>query len=141
MNISFQIFEEQNLLIQRFAGEWSTKKYELYVDYSIKDAKLQQVSKILTDMRDLVLPTNLTAIDEIAQIRIKVPIKRYLNIHLVTHPTLTALTHIYHQESLPNEGIEYKYCSTLDFAIKLLKLDLPEGEIENRLRNLSNKME
>jgi hypothetical protein len=137
MKINYQFFEANNLLVQRFTGDWSTEHYEHYVDYSMEIIDMKKIKKIFTDLREIDLQAAMEDEEKIRKIRNKIPNLDYLNIHLVINPVSTAISHLY-QEKFVSTGLSYKYCSTIEHAIKLLGLDYSIGEMENVLKSLKN---
>jgi hypothetical protein len=138
MKIYYQFLEDKNLLIHKFLGAWSTEHYENYIDMSINTLNMNNIKKIFTDLREIDLETTLEDEENIRRIRNKITNTDYLNVHLVVSPLTTAISHIY-QEKFVAEGLNYKYCSTTEQALKLLDLDFGIDEMENLLKSLENQ--
>jgi hypothetical protein len=113
-------------------------QYENYILYSIQNIDLKQVNKVLTDLREVNLTSNLVDFEKLASIRKKLPLAHYINIHLVEPPALTVISELYKQKSLGDEQLKLEYCSTLSHASKLLQVSLTTFELNTYLDNLEN---
>jgi deoxyxylulose-5-phosphate synthase len=138
MKIRYQFFQDHNLLIQKYVGEWSTLHYEEFVDLLLSGNEIKKTEKILTDLREINLKFAIADEEYIKGIRNKIPYTHFNNIHLVENPLSTAIAHLY-QEQFVAEGLNYNYCSTMLRAIELLSLKLTVDEMENRLKSLENQ--
>jgi hypothetical protein len=138
MTIYYQFFDDQNLLIQKFIGDWSTEIYEQYIGLSRTTIDMKKIERILTDMRDVNLKSALEDEEKLIHIRNTIPNTRFINIYLVENPLSTALAHLY-QEKLTASGLNYNYCSTVEHAIKLLNLDMSIHEMDQRIKLLNQQ--
>lgn len=137
MKIKYQLFEEDNLLVHKFYGKWSTQEYEEYVQFSAKKLNIESVDKILTDLRELeTIQPVFDEINHIQNITKKLPISNYINVHLVTDPMLTVASHIYQEGLASEKKIKYNYCSTIKYALELLRLKMTPEELKTLLANL-----
>jgi len=143
MEIHYQFFEDNNLLIHKFIGEFSIIDYEYYMTESTKQFEVNKVEKILTDLRNLEdspIPDNIeNLINELIRIREKVKLKSVKNIFIVEKPVAAAISSLY-QNSQLSKGMDYSLCSTLDYAIKYLGLNYTVAELEEIIRNLKYKI-
>jgi hypothetical protein len=138
MKIYYEFFEDQNLLIQKFLGDWSTEIYEKYIEVSLKTIDINKIEKILTDMRQVNLKPAADDEAKLIGIRNAIPNKHFINIYLVENPLTTAMSHIY-QEKLMAAGLKYNYCSTMEQALKLLDLDIDVHEMEQRIKTIQHQ--
>lgn len=139
MNFYFQVFEKENLIIQKLVGEWDIEQYDDYIEMSIKTMNLNNVTKVLTDLREAKMDKALKDIEAVIVVRKKLPIKNFTNVHLVTTPILTVIAELYKQNLQSNNQKAIEYCSTIEYAIGILQLQLTSEEIETRIKNLKNK--
>jgi DNA-binding protein len=135
MKIYFQFFEDKNLLIHKFVGDWSTQDYENYVKATLTEFNEKNVKCILSDLRAVDLTNAIKDVDNLVRIRDIILKTDYINIHLVTSPTSTAASQIY-RIKLKEIGKNYYYCSTLNRVIELIKIEQSEAELEYLLNNL-----
>ncbi|RLD56030.1 MAG: hypothetical protein DRJ05_11965 [Bacteroidetes bacterium] len=138
MEIQYQVISEKKLLIQRYIGVYSLEHYCTYMNDLIKKDEWKCVQKVLTDLREVNLEHAFENLTKLIDFRDKVVIKKYRNVFLVDNPFSTATVHLY-QNELNNKEYDYKYCSTIEKAIQLLKLNESEKEFEFKLRNLENQ--
>ena len=138
MEIQYQIIKEKHLLVQKYVGDFSIEHYATYINILIKEPEWKYVKKILTDLREANLDLALVDLDKLIKIRDKIIRKKYLNVFLVDQPVSTAITHIY-QDSLVKKEYDYKYCSTIKYALGLLELNENINEMERILKNLQNR--
>ena len=66
--------------------------------------------------------------------------KKYLNVFLVDNLSST-VTALLYQENLTNKEYDYKYCSTIEYAIDILQLNESEKELAFALDNLENQFQ
>lgn len=138
MLIRYQIFANENLLVQKFAGKWDIDHYEAYVNMSLEKLDLKSVKKIMTDLREIDVSFLVKDIKRLIQIRKKIAIKDFLNIYIVDDPASTVMAHLY-QDALQEEGYRYQYCSTVFQAVRLLALSYTGFQAEEILKNLKHK--
>ena len=115
MQIEYEIFKDLNLLILRFSGNWSLDQYKYSVNNVIHDKDFESVQKVLSDFRELNLDDAITQIKELVEIREKTIKKNYIHVRIVNG-------------------------STIDYALKLLNINISIDEIENLLDNLKYKL-
>jgi hypothetical protein len=53
MEIKYQLFENEGLLIQKYSGIFSIEKYVMYTRFITQHFASKSVKKILNDFRDL----------------------------------------------------------------------------------------
>lgn len=138
MIIYHQFIENENLLIQKACGEWSTEYYIKYVDTVFRHKKMINVKKILSDLREVNLEKALKDVGLLVELRDKMINLDYLSIVVINSPKATAVTHLY-QEEVTSKGFDQNYCSTLDKALRLLSLNISEKEMENILEKIKNQ--
>jgi hypothetical protein len=140
MDIFYQIFEKENLIIQKFTGQWDINKYEFYISLSIQTIDYKNIKKVLTDLREVEMKTIFNDIENIKLLRNKLLIKQFLNVHLVTSPIPTAFSALYKEKSNGKKGITIEYCSTIQYAIQLLNIQMSIEEMESKISSLENKV-
>jgi hypothetical protein len=138
MNIFYQFFSKDNLLIQKFVGVWSTEKYEAYLNVSTNIIEVNKIEKILTDLREAEINSDVDDIKNLIRIRHKISNNQFTNVQVVSSPMSTVAACLY-QEELTNIGYKYHYCSTIGHAIKLLDLNISAVEMEKTLKELKFK--
>lgn len=137
MIVYHQFVENENLLLQKAIGEWSTEYYLQYVDSVFLNEKMIGVKKILTDFRNINLEKALKDIEILIGLREKMIHLNYLSVVIIS-PKSVAVTHLYQSKVIP-EGFEQNYCSTMEGAIKLLSLNKSEKEMESFFREIENQ--
>ncbi|MCX7833625.1 MAG: hypothetical protein N2490_05385, partial [Ignavibacteria bacterium] len=90
MKVEYQFFEELELLIHKFIGEFSLTDYENYIDKLCQQINVSKVKKMFTDLREIKdspMPEDIPfLINELVRIREKAKIKSLKNIFLVNKP-------------------------------------------------------
>ena len=137
MIIYHQFIENENLLIQKASGEWSTEYYIKYVDTVFRNKKMTDVKKVFTDFRFINLEKAFKDLDFIISLRENMVNLNYLSVVLVNSPTTTVVTHLYQKETI-SKGFNQNYCTTMQKALDLLDLDINEIEMENLLKKMEN---
>ena len=138
MKIQYQILKEKNLLIQKYIGHISFEDYETYISHMhkmMKDPDWESVEKSLVDLRETDLDLSFENIKKLSAFRSESMKKKYSSVFLVEKPSATASAHLY-QDELKKSKTDYKYCSTMQQALSLLKLDMQEDEMEDILSEL-----
>jgi hypothetical protein len=134
MEVQYQIVIEKKLLIQKYTGNFSIKHFANHVKKIIKNPRCKYIRKILSDFREVNLEISQKRKNKIIQIRKKILKKDVLHVFLVDKPFNTFAIHLYTEEL--KDKYNNKYCSTLDYALKLLKLSENKDEIEKILNSL-----
>ena len=138
MKILYRFIEEENLLIQQYTGNFSLEHYIDYVKIIIKTKEWNFVKKILSDFRKIDFEKAFNSLQKLEKIRRKSIKKEFYNVFLVDSPKTTVFAHLYQN----NQAVEYKYnyCSTIDYAHKLLELNMTKNELELILNNLNREL-
>ena len=135
MEINYRIFKDNNLIIQKFKGNWSNKDFEDLLKRLGNDPDWKCVKIGLTDLREGTFEQ-----DDIENILMAANIRKELlhempyNVLLVDKPISTALVHLYAEEFKTTK--QYAYCSSVSHAIKKLEISETKEEIENILKDL-----
>ena len=58
MEIKYQFFDKDNLLIQKFFGLFSLEDYLSYNVHIVRDISSKSINKVLNDFRDLIFTEN-----------------------------------------------------------------------------------
>lgn len=138
MIILHRFLEDENLLIQKASGEWSTEDYIKYVDSVFRNEKMANVRMILSDLRDINLEKAFEDMGLLIELRERMIKLDYRSVVLVGSPKSTAVTHLY-QDKVTSKGFDQSYCSTMKKALGLLKLDMCEEDMEALLKELDNQ--
>jgi hypothetical protein len=151
MEIKYQIFENENLIMQKYSGIFSLEFYKIYTGFIIKNFSSNAIEKVLIDFRGLYfenLPDGLpddyhNKIEKIVEFRKSVNENelRNKNVKLVIwvdKPLPTVIAHLFIQ-NFPAKN--YHYCSTVDNVIKILQLTEDFNNLESRINNLENEFE
>lgn len=138
MKIHYQIFKAQRLMVQKYLGSFSFDHYKKFMLELINKPEWNYVEKVLTDARE-VDPTNaFENLDALVKFREEVIKRNYLNVFLIDTPLSTITTHLY-QEQLQEKDYDYKYCSTIDYALDTLELGISADDMEDIIMNLEHR--
>ncbi len=144
MEIKYQIFEDDNLLIQKFIGVFLIERYMKYLGYLMKALHTNMINEVLIDFRDVTFdatPEDFEdTVDKIMQHR------KYLNeniikrenvtiIFWVDNPLSTAIANLFQNNF---STMDYRYCSTLDSVNNILKLPEHFKNLEDVINTLEN---
>lgn len=72
MQIKYEIFENQGLLMLKFIGKWSFADYKNILDKMIHKPGFKEVYKILSDFREISLEEAYHNIKDLVEIREKI---------------------------------------------------------------------
>ena len=144
MEIRYQIFEKQNLLIQKYVDALCLESYKKFIAHIMKITTSIKIDKVLIDFRDLKYNEFhnriFEDINDLTEVRRDIEenqIKRndILHVFWVDKPLQTVIAHLF-SSNFPK--LNYKYCSTVDMVIS--NLDLPEElhDIKKIADNLEN---
>ena len=144
VEIKYQIFEEENLLIQKFVGVFQVERYMQFVGYLMRLIHSNMINYVLIDFRDItfdIIPDDFEPIvDKLIQHRrnlLENTIKRddVTIVFWVANPLSTAIAHLF-KENFSN--MNYHYCSTLDSVTNILKLPDRFKNIDGIMGKLEN---
>jgi len=139
MRIEYQIFEEENLLIQKFYGEWSLEFLKSSMKIIGSLPEIDRVDKILTDMRGIHVRANSDIINDIRILINNAKKRRFIHVHF-TDDIHTSVLFVRFQQELTTTDRKYFYCNNLIKAIEKLNLNTTEKELEYKIQNLQNKI-
>lgn len=134
MEIKYQIFKEHQLLVHKYTGKFSSSDYIKCVLKVMQLPEWKYVTKVFNDLRDIDFFLAVTKINELTQFREGIIKKELLTVLLVDKPETTASAYLY-MERLKSKYRVW-YCSTFEFAIETLSLNMNETELKNILDNL-----
>lgn len=137
MTIYYQYIEDENLLLQKAVGDWSTDYYIKYVEEVFMNEKMKQVKKILTDFRNISLEKAFKDIDLLIELRNKMIHLDYLSVVIVNQKS-TAVTHLY-QSKVITKGFEHNYRSTMRGALEILNVNINENEMEELFKKIEHQ--
>ena len=143
MDIKYQIFEDEKLLIQKFNDKFDFEKYVHYAMGNMSKISSFEINKILIDFRDIVFEGKeppddfFETVDKIINIRKEMKDKMNIRgkvkiVFLVDKPIPTVIAHMF-QSNLPDS--EYHYCSTENSVYTKLKLPR-DFSIDSAINNL-----
>ena len=144
MVIKYQIFKEENLLIQKFLGDFSFEEYMRYTWSIMHHPLASYVKKILIDFRTLNFQhfpedtnNDLTKTIELRRnIKKSEQIKNdYLHAFWVDKPLPTVIAHLF-IDRFPD--MKYHYCSAEANIIKALEISPDFGKLDEIIENLEN---
>lgn len=138
MKIYFEFFEEQNLLVQKFKGEWDLNTLIDYHHFLVKQKQLGSIKKIFTDFRGVSLLPVHNDLLLIANLRDDFHKNIDRIVHLLDLPDSTAMSMLY-SDILTKKGHKSFTCSTIKLGLKILELDYSENQLEAIFDNLNNK--
>ena len=136
MEIKYEFFENENLLIQKYIGDFSIEHYKEFVVFLLKTKEWKSVKKIFSDFRNINLSLALENLDKLTKYRDETVKTKYFNVFLVDNPDNTVTANLY-QEKL--NKYDYSYCSTISYTINLLGLNKSEVELECIIKDLKNQ--
>jgi hypothetical protein len=144
MEVKYQLFENENLFVQKFIGEFSFENYREYTSYVLELYASKPIKKILNDFRKLVISDNIIVVNDslerITEYRKKVnenelrdrDIKHLFWVDKPLPTTIAVLFTSNFSES------NYKYCTLSDDVIDFLALPTHLSNIESIINNLKN---
>ena len=149
MEIKYQLYEEEHLLIQRYSGQFSFEKYFKFSHHIIQTYVPKKViKKVLLDLRDLQLgkledeiPVEFEEdLERVIEIRKKfkenqLKNKEFKSVIWVDKPQSTVIAHLFMQRFPAGD---YDYCSTAPIAIELLKLPSRFDNLEQIIEDLEH---
>jgi hypothetical protein len=148
MEIKYQLFEKEGLVIQKYSGIFALDKYAKYSRFIAQNFASKPVKKILIDFRNLkfgdladVIPDKYASnLEKVTAVREKVNRDELKNKDFVLAiwvdepiPTLIA-----HQFVNNFSHMNYNYCSTREEVVKVLMLSDYLEVLENMIDNLEN---
>ena len=149
MEIRYQLFEKDYLLIQKFIGLFSIEDYLSYNGQVRKELSLSPIKKVLLDFRDLVFfneSDNKVPRDFREKIEKMVEIRR--NINQIEHKDERVKLVIWVENPLPTAfallftnsfaDMDYSYCLTGERATEILEIPSYNENLENVIKNLEN---
>jgi len=144
MEIRYQFFANEKLLIQKFIGVISIERYMAYNRSIMQSAALNSINKILNDFRDLVFDDNLDdfneRLDSIVEYRRKVSenILKNFDIEIlfwVDKPLPTTIAVLFSSNFSESNC---KFCTLTEDVIDMLKLPKQFSNLESIISNLEN---
>ena len=144
MEIKYQIFESEKLLIQKFIGFFSIELYMRYSQLIMQHPASSFINQVLIDFRDINfddIPDDfIEGVDKVKEIRRKIQeneIKREDTtvVFWVDKPIPTVIAHTF-KKNFPN--LIYSYCSTEENVLKFMELPEHLLDLESITRNLEN---
>jgi hypothetical protein len=143
MEIKYQFFKEEQLLIQKFSGVFSLETHMRYHEFQTENEEFSQVSKVLVDFRDIQFDLSLNIFRQIMNhiINVRKKITKHVaksndaNIVFWVNKPLTTV--IAQQVKRSNPNINYNYCALKENVMRLLDLP-PHINLDEITQNLEN---
>lgn len=148
MEIRYQFFNDDHLLIQKFIGVFSVEDYLRHNGLITGRLMTSLVDRVLLDFRELQFSENNASMpddfkekmDEMVNIRRDINTRTHHNksvdlVILVNSPLPTLIAHLFVSNF---EGMKYHYCSSLSKAIEMLRIPEYSDRIESVIENLEN---
>jgi hypothetical protein len=148
MEIKYQLFETDNLLIQKYSGSFSIEYYKRFAGFIIEITSSKPIKKVLIDFRSLIFsdfPFDLSddfndKLDQMVKFRKKIYENELKNkasklVIWVDKPIPTVIAHLF---TLNFSNRDYSYCSSSENVIELLKLPEHFKNLNNIVNNLEN---
>ena len=145
MEIKYQMFENENLFVQKYSGIFSIEKYQKYTRYITEFIAAKPIKKVLIDFRGLVFNNNPEEFNQnlnrVIEIRKNINDTELKNkdialVFWVDKPMPTVIAHLF-SANFPN----YNYCSIEETAIKNLMLPEHLHDLDSIIKNLENTFE
>jgi hypothetical protein len=142
MEINYQLFESENLFVQKFTGIFSFEKYQTYTRYITERIATKSIKKVLVDFRELFFdekPDDFNQnLQRVVEFRKNINETELKNkdislVFLVNKPMPTVIAHLF-SANFSN----YNYCSTEEIAIKTLMLPEHLNNLDSIINNLEN---
>lgn len=134
----YQFFEEENLFIIKYIGDFSFEKYVQQVREFTKTDNWLFVENVLVDVRETNFELIFEEIDKLIDVKQKdLKSKKVNTVHLVGSPSATVISHLY-QEPLKAEKFKLNYCTTIIKAKELLNYSKSFENLESVIDNLKN---
>lgn len=145
LRIHYQIIDKENLLIQKFSGQFSFEVYSKYTLHLMNENDLSTITRVLIDFRELTIGTNLSSIKQqikkVADFRKTIQQKEIRRndikqIFWVENPIPTAIAKIF-VNNFPH--LNYQICSSLPSVLKQLTLSADDFDLESITAKLKNE--
>lgn len=139
--ITYEIFEQQKLMLIRYAGKIFEEDLMEFIPLAFKIAEKNEIKLVLDDFRNAIFKFDLKALSKIIEVAVNCA-KRYNDfkeVHLIDSIIETTYTLIYNEKIKENYSL--KVCSTIEFAIDYLGLSIHQQVLESSIQNLKFKFE
>ena len=138
MKIAYNYIEEHKLLLIKWTGQWNLEEYIKYVNSFIKNSGTIDVQKIIHDITDLDFDIKFIEITKLVKIRKEIFKQDYKVVYIINKPKDVIFSHLYSKE-LQNKNT-CMYCTTIEKALDLLLIIIPDFELKNRLSMLEKEL-
>lgn len=143
MEIKYQLFEAENLLVQKYSGQFSMEEFVAYARFSGMNFASKPIKKVLLDFRDLHMGNyedfNET-LDKVVKVRERVNENEFKNREVtfviwVEKPMPTAVAHLF---TANFSDKNYHYALTAESVVDILKLPKHLANIDKIVENIEN---
>jgi len=145
MEIKYQLFENENLFVQKYTGIFSIEKYQKYTRYITEFVATKPIRKVLVDFRELIfndMPDDFSQnLKKVVEFRRNVNETELKNkditlVFWVDKPMPTVIANLF-SANFPN----YNYCSTAEIVITTLRLPEHLHNLDSIIKNLENTVD
>jgi len=120
MNEVFKYCPNSKLMLVKWTGKFSMDEYMIGLDSFIIETKRNEIKNIIHDIRDLDFNLKPSKVAEIANVRIKYIENKHNSIY-ITHKPQDVVFAILFADMVKDQ--KTNHCSTIEMAVKLLKLE------------------
>lgn len=144
MEIKYQLFENENLFIQKYAGDFSLENFIGYTRYITEHIVSKSIKMVVIDFRELIFSgINDRFGDNLEKV---IQFRKNINENELKNKEVTLI--IWVDKPIPKaiillftanfSGMHYKHCSTAEEVNKILNLPKHLEPIESILKNLEH---
>lgn len=142
MDIKYQFFNDNKLLVQRFSGVFSFEKHLLFMQFQFENDEFNLVEKVLIDLRDLHFEVSIVVFKKLMDYIIRIRKNAVNNtrnqdakiVFWVNKPLTTVIAH---QVKRNNPHLDYNYCSSAENVAQILQLQ-SDFDLDDCIKNLKN---
>jgi len=145
MEITYQLFESENLFVQKYSGIFSIEEYQKYTRYITASVAPKPIKNVLIDFRGLIFSNNSDEFNQnlsrVIEIRKNINDTELKNrditlVFWVDKPMPTVIAQLF-SANFSN----YNYCSTEEIVIMTLMLPEHLHNLDSMIKNLENTFE
>ncbi len=138
--IRLESFCQGTVVFIKYRGRIDRSFMISFMEFLYSNVDRDVLEKALIDFRNAEMDFEIDTLREIADLRVNLYaegfIKRLTSVYLVSEAKSTAYTTLYSRK-LPEEHIRLEICSTMEYALRFLSLDMTVKEAEEKLSNLA----
>lgn len=138
--IRLEEFEQEKLVIIKYSGRIDEEFLISFMEFLYSNVNRDTLEKALIDFRDAEMDFNIDALKYIVSLRIQKYSEGFTHklnsVYLIQEAKATAFTTLY-AKAMPQSHIKVNICSTMEYALRLLFLNITATEVEQRILKLS----